>query len=609
MQRNRDKTIKPDGQKLSITQLPFPIISLDQNLEVKECSSVLRTLFDFDRVNHQPISLQEIIGKLPKSFLKIRSSKEFNRTSLTENVEVISKKGELKWYKLSLHPDEYRLCYYLYFDDITKEKIALDISLQAEKTARIGSWEVDLINHKVFWSEMTREIHEESKNYVPNLETGISFYKEGKHRDRIVKVVSESIENGTPYDEELILVTAKGNEKWVRAIGKTEMVNGKACRMFGVFQDIDKAKRESIKYQELADRMRVAVASSNIGIWDYNLLEDRLLWDDNMYKLYGISKEDFSSEFSAWENTVHPEDKERALQEVEISVKEGKEFNTQFRIKTQQGTIRHIHGRGKVFRDKDGTPVRMVGANMDVTRIKKTDDRLRQLLNITENQNKSLLNFAHIVSHNLRSNSSNLSMLTGMLLEKTDPESHDKFLEMIKISSERLDETLVELNEIVKIQSDAGKDLQWVKVNPALQNALESINALIEEVDPEITIEFPENLEIYAVKPYLTSIFLNLLTNSIRYRRPGQKLKIKIKAKVLSTQTVISFEDNGKGIDLDKHKDKLFGMYKTFHGNKDAKGVGLFISKNQMDAMKAIIEVKSKVNEGTTFNLCFSNND
>ena len=556
MQHNRDKTTKTRGQKqLSIAGLPFPVVSLNQHLEVEECSPVVYTLFDLDEIKTQSITLKEIIGELPKSFLRIKNLKRFTTTSLTENIEYISKKGELKWYKLSLHPDENHLRYYVYFNDITKEKTVIDLSVQAEKTARIGSWEVDLINHKVFWSEMTREIHEESKEYVPDLETGISFYKEGTHRDRIIKVVSESIENGTPYDEELVLVTAKGNEKWVRAIGKTEMVNGRACRMFGVFQDIDKAKRESIKYQELADRMRVAVASSNIGIWDYDLLENKLVWDDNMYKLYGVAKEDFSSDFSAWENTVHPDDKERALKEVEVSINEGKEFNTQFRIRTQGGAIRHIHGQGKVFRNKTGTPVRMVGANMDVTRIKKTDDRLRQLLNITENQNKSLLNFAHIVSHCLRSNSSYLSMRTGMLLEKTDPKSHDKFLEMIKTSSERLDETLVELNEIVKIQSDAGKDLQWVKVSPALQNALESINALVEEVNPKITVEFPENLEIYAVKPYLTSIFLNLLTNSIKYRRPEQKLKIKIKAKVLSSQIVISFEDNGKGIDLDKNRD------------------------------------------------------
>ncbi|SNY94940.1 sensor histidine kinase [Flagellimonas pacifica] len=592
---------------ISIEDLPFPIVVLDKKLEILRCSQIFFDFFELAHSNCQSLTLKEVIGELPISFSKILNRKTFLNKELKEFTAHVTRKHELKWFKMVLYPSQKEKCYYLYFDDVTQKKKTIDLSLQAERAARIGSWEVDLVNHTVFWSDMTREIHETPRSHVPNLETGINFYKEGKHRERIIEVVSECIEKGTPYDEELILVTAKGNQKWVRAIGNSEMINGKASRMFGVFQDIDKEKRASIEYQILTDRMRVAVESSNIGIWDYNIIDNVLVWDDNMYNLYGVKKEDFSGEVAAWETTIHPNDKDRSIQEVEMAIRGEKEFNTQFRIITPEGSIRHIHGQGKVFKNKHGNPVRMVGANADITRIKKVDNRLRQLLNITEKQNKNLLNFAHIVSHNLRSNSSNLSMLTGMLLDNTDPKSQEKFLEMIRISSERLDETVVQLNEIIKIQSDQGKNLQWVKVEPALKNALESINAHIEETDPDISIQIHKELKVYAIKPYLSSIFLNLLTNSIKYRRTEEKLKIKISAKTISNQTIISFKDNGQGIDLKKHGEKLFGMYKTFHGNSDAKGIGLFISKNQMDAMNAIIDVESEVNKGTIFNLCFTN--
>ncbi|WP_420603591.1 PAS domain-containing protein [Flagellimonas sp.] len=592
---------------IAIENLPFPIALLNKKLEIQDCSKAFFDFFELEPTNAQSLNLIEVIGELPVSFSKILNRKTFLNKELKEFTAHVTRKNELKWFKMVLYPSQREKCYYLYFDDVTQKKKTIDLSLQAERAARIGSWEVDLVNHKVFWSDMTREIHEAPKSHVPDLETGINFYKEGKHRDRIIEVVSECIEKGTPYDEELILVTAKGNEKWVRAIGSSEMINGKASRMFGVFQDIDEEKRASIKYQELTDRMRVAVESSNIGIWDYNIVDNILVWDDNMYNLYGVKKEDFIGEVAAWETTIHPNDKERSIKEVEMAIRGEKNFNTEFRIITPEGSIRHIHGQGKVFKDKKGNPVRMVGANADITRIKKVDRRLRQLLNITEKQNKNLLNFAHIVSHNLRSNSSNLSMLTGMLLDNTDPKNQEKFLDMIRISSERLDETVVQLNEIIKIQSDHGKNLQWVKVEPALKNALESINAHIEETDPDISIQIHKELKVYAIKPYLSSIFLNLLTNSIKYRRPKEKLKIKIKAKTTSNQTIISFEDNGRGIDLKKHGEKLFGMYKTFHGNSDAKGIGLFISKNQMDAMNATIEVESEVDKGTSFNLYFTN--
>ncbi|SHG57224.1 sensor histidine kinase [Flagellimonas flava] len=597
--------MKPAAQIYGgIANLPLPVALINQKLELEECSNTLLELFNLDSARNKPVNLGELVGassydlaKLHKRLLDGNISKEY--------ISHVCPKGALKWFKLIAYPIQDGQHYYLHFEDVTQKKLSLDLALQAERIARIGSWEVDLINNSVTWSAMTREIHEVPEHFVPNLDTGLNFYKEGEHRDRIVGVVSEAIEKGSPYDVELIIVTAKGNEKWVRAIGNAEIINGKASRLFGVFQDIDKRKRESLKYQALTDRMRVAVESSNIGIWDYDIVNNGLVWDDNMYKLYQVKKEDFTGVVEAWEGTIHPDDKERSLKAVEDAITGKSKFNTEFRIITSHGTIRHIHGQGKVFRDEQGNPIRMIGANTDVSRIKKVDNRLRQLLNTTEKQNKSLLNFAHIVSHNLRSNSSNLSMLTGMLLEKKDPSKQQRFLEMIRISSERLDETVVQLNEVIKIQTDPDQKFQWVGVKETLSSVLESVNALIAETKPDIQVKIDENLRIYAIKPYVASVFLNLLTNSIKYRKQGQQLKLKINALDAGDHIVISFTDNGKGIDLEKHGAKLFGMYKTFHGNKDARGIGLFISKNQMDAMNAKITVESMEGKGATFQLYF----
>ncbi|WP_165395284.1 sensor histidine kinase [Flagellimonas allohymeniacidonis] len=590
-----------------IKDLPFPVAFVDKRFEIKQYSDVFHDYFDFKVTDTLPKYLQGLIGELPKSFLALKKRKSSQKIPLSEFISYVSRKGELRWHKLTLYECKSGKGYYLYFEDVTKKKIAFDLSLQAEHTAKIGSWEVDLVNNQIYWSDMTKEIHEVSEDFVPDLEGGINFYKKGEHRDRIVELVSNAIENGVSFDEEFIIVTAKGNEKWVRSICSVEMVNGKATRIFGVFQDIDKAKSESLKYQVLTDRMRVAVQSSNIGIWDYDIVNNVLVWDDNMYELYQVKKENFSGEVEAWESTIHPDDREKSLKAVQEAVEGKKEFNTEFRIKTADGSVRYIHGLGKVFRNQKGEAIRMVGANTDVSRIKKADSRLRQLLNTTEKQNQSLLNFAHIVSHNLRSNSSNLSMLTGMLLENTEPKKQQRFLEMIRLSSERLDETVVQLNEVIKIQTDHNLNYQWVPVKQTLTKVLESINAHIEEIDPKINIQIPDELKVYGVKAYIGSIFLNLLTNSLKYRKQEMKLQIDIESKENEENTVISFKDNGRGIDLKRHGDKLFGMYKTFHGNKDAKGVGLFISKNQMDTMNAEIEVESEVDKGAAFHLYFSN--
>lgn len=113
----------------------------------------------------------------------------------------------------------------------------------------------------------------------------------------------------------------------------------------------------------------------------------------------------------------------------------------------------------------------------------------------------------------------------------------------------------------------------------------------------------PDNLRVRGITAYIESIFLNMLTNAIKFRSPEKKAYLKISADVTLSEVIIRFEDNGLGIDLEKHGSKLFGMYKTFHNVKGSKGLGLFISRYQAEAMSGRIEVTSKPGLGTTFHI------
>ena len=580
---------------------PLPIVVLDKDLQLLSASKVAAPFFEQPK-DFQYAHLNEIFGKACKGFAVAAKQS----SSHIETLPIISKNGKQRWIRTSMLPTTGEAeTFHVYFDDVTEGKIQFELAMQAKKIAKIGSWKVDLLKNTVTWSAITKEIHEVPEDFVPNLEQGINFYKKGEHRDKIIEVVSECMEKGKAYDVELVIVTAKGNEKWVRAIGEAEISNGKTIGFQGVFQDIDDIKRERLRNQVMDDRMRVAVESANIGIWDWDIVKDELIWDKNMFALFGIGQEEFDGAYDAWESAVHPEDKERAAYEVGLALEGKKDFDTEFRITKGDRSNAHIQGRAQVFRDEQGRPLRMVGINADITKIKRKDERLRKLLELTEKQNKKLLNFAHIVSHNLRSNSSNISMLSGMLLSEAAKGRTDEFMGMIQKSSEKLEETLNQLNEIIKIQATSKSDLTQIRVRPVLDDVCESINAIIKASKAKISVQIKEDLKVWGIKPYLASIFLNLLTNSIKYRNPDKGLNIKIKAKVLENQTILSFNDNGLGIDLKRHGKNLFGMYKTFHAHKDAKGIGLFISKNQMEAMNGKIEVASQVSKGSSFYLYF----
>ena len=131
-------------------------------------------------------------------------------------------------------------------DEITKTKQLLE---QTGRMAVVGGWDKDFISQSDVWSDITREIHEVDAGFTPNMENSIAFYKEGESRDRITEVVTKTIETGEPFDEELQIVTAKGNERWIRAMGNGRFKEDKCVGLFGTFQEITQRKQreETIK--------------------------------------------------------------------------------------------------------------------------------------------------------------------------------------------------------------------------------------------------------------------------------------------------------------------------------------------------------------------------
>jgi PAS domain S-box-containing protein len=137
------------------------------------------------------------------------------------------------------------------FRDVTKRKELEDLLHKANTLARIGGWEIDLVKETIYWTDITREIHETSAGYQPNMNTGMNFFKEGKGRDLIIEKVKDAIESGKSWDVELPIITAKNNEKWIRTIGEAEFENGKCIRVYGSFQDIDQRKKAEEKMKKL----------------------------------------------------------------------------------------------------------------------------------------------------------------------------------------------------------------------------------------------------------------------------------------------------------------------------------------------------------------------
>jgi len=258
------------------------------------------------------------------------------------------------------------------------------------------------------------------------------------------------------------------------------------------------------------------------------------------------------------------------------------------------------------YKKNDKTKVAgLLGFSTDITESVNHLKRIESLLQNEEEQNKRLRNFTHIVSHNLRSHTANMMGIFTLLELENSELLEQEYISMIKSAAENLTQTIAHLNQVLDINLTAKEKIVRVQLNGTIETAISSISLLAKNAGVAIIFESTEEVFVDAVPAYMDSIVLNMLTNAIKFRAEGRPAFVKVILEKRSQEIQLRFEDNGLGIDLARHGAKLFGMYKTFHGHKDSKGLGLFITKNHIEAMGGSISVESEVGKGTTFMINF----
>ena len=245
-----------------------------------------------------------------------------------------------------------------------------------------------------------------------------------------------------------------------------------------------------------------------------------------------------------------------------------------------------------------------LGVATDITELKKVEKEIRSLLSITEKQNDRLKNFAYIVSHNLRSHSGGISGLIELLqLEHADL-ANSELITLLNSSAENLKQTVNDLTEIVKVNLTI-EELQHIQLSSVIEKNIKSLSSQISITGIKIINDIPDSIQIKGISAYIDSIILNMITNAIKYKSEVRASFLRIYYEEDKSTITLFFQDNGLGIDLNKNGDKLFGIYKTFHRHDDSRGIGLFITKNQVESMGGKIKVESEVNIGTTFKIIF----
>lgn len=229
--------------------------------------------------------------------------------------------------------------------------------------------------------------------------------------------------------------------------------------------------------------------------------------------------------------------------------------------------------------------------------------KLNSFLSITQNQNEKLKHFAHILSHNIRSHSSNISMILALIADEYPELNEFQLIRLLNTASEKLSETIRHLNKVILINTSSPEKLTSINLYDIVEHTKRTLSYMAKNEGVIIENRISEGTMVKGVESYLDSIVMNLITNGIKYSADDRDSSVNLYTIKNGEFIILCVEDNGLGIDLKNNKDKIFGMYKTFHEHPDSRGIGLFITKNQVEAMGGKIEVESEVGTGSTFKI------
>lgn len=408
----------------------------------------------------------------------------------------------------------------------------------------------------------------------------------------------------TEYSAEKRCLTKAGKVIWVNlTVSPLSETNKKPNSHIVFIKDITDRKEAEASIKKSQSRFKSLIDTIDGIVWEYDLeTATSTFVSKKIEHILGYSVEDYQEISNFWEDHIHPEDREYAIA---LSAKVNKNYTNhvyEYRMITKQGKVIWIRDLVN-FIFEDGKPVVSRGIMIDITIMKEAENDLNNSMQLVMEQNKRLLNFSYIVSHNLRSHTSNIESILYLIESAESEEERNEMMQLLKSVSNSLDETMKHLNEVVNINTNINLVTKPLILSNYVNKAKEILSEQIQINDVSFITNIPDDAMINYNSAYLESIIYNLISNAIRYKHPERKLIIAINLRKENDKDVIEITDNGIGIDLARNGDKIFGMYKTFSNNSDARGIGLFITKNQIDAMGGTITVDSELNVGTTFKI------
>lgn len=403
--------------------------------------------------------------------------------------------------------------------------------------------------------------------------------------------------------------------------------DGTIFALCGISINVTERKQVEEALRNNEERLKLATSAGGIGIWDWNIAENILVWDESMFALYGIRREDFTGAYDAWTCTLHPDDRQLVEGEIQAALRGEREYALEFRIVRPDGSVRNIKCSSKTSFDENGKPVRMIGTNYDITEIKRIEGELRQYKDHLEEEvqqrtadlvlardaaeaaNIAKSTFLASMSHELRTPLNAILGFSSLLQrdERLNSEQRNN-LDIINRSGSHLLTIINDVLEMSKIEAgrtqlvvtsfDLGVMVRDVTDMMEIRAREKGLHLLLDQAS-----EFPRYIQ--ADEARLRQILINLLGNAVKFTEQGGVTLRLGSRKNAITHLIIEVEDSGRGISAEDQK-RLFQPFVQLGkqaGDNQGTGLGLSITRQFVQLMGGTIIVESTPGKGSLFRI------
>ena len=475
---------------------------------------------------------------------------------------------------------------------------------RSQEIAHLGSWELDLINDRLTWTEEVYRIFGLSSEQTGATYEGFLQAIHPDDRNMVDKVYTSSFSNNLDkYEiEHRIIRRNNGEIRFVHE--KCEHFRNEAgiiIRSVGMIHDISDRINAEKELIESKRRLNLALENGKIGIWEWNPATKVLIIDERIEKMFEYERNLYKKTYKDLLSMVHEDDFSHLLQSFKNSVEQKLPLETIFRIKTKSGKKKFISAKALLTEEKNNNALTLSGVCFDMTDLKEGTENLVSVLNEELlRSNKELERFAYIASHDLQEPLRMVSSFTQMLSvqygDKLDDRARD-YINFAVDGSKRMYDLLNGLLDYSRI-STRGNSFRKVNLNNVLGNTLQNLSLIIEERNA--IIKYNELPDVNADESQITRLFQNLISNGIKFSYDYPRINISSKSE--KDYYIISIRDEGMGIDP-QYFDRIFQIFQRLmpRDKFEGTGIGLAICKRIVERHGGKIWVESEAGKGSTF--------